>query len=81
MSDEPEVPPEFKSLENMFRNMLDQSRADSIGNSRMQLAIHIFDIMAAKFLKSARFNPHLVELAVDYTDELIAELKKPLEGS
>jgi archaellum component FlaD/FlaE len=74
--DPDKLPPEVLKLFKFFEGVTVQARADQIGTQRMELVTHIFDLLAERFLKSKKFDRALVDLAVDYADALISELKK-----
>jgi archaellum component FlaD/FlaE len=74
--DPDKLPPEVMKLMKFLEGMTLQARSDQIGTQRMELATHIFDLLSERFLKSKKFDRSLVEMAVDYTDALIGELRK-----
>lgn len=73
------MPPDIANILNKVMEFGSQARADQIGTQRLELATHIFDILAERFLRKASFDQKLVDLSVHYADALIQELRRPSE--
>jgi hypothetical protein len=78
---EDKVPPELAKLLGVVQDSMRQSRSDSIGGTRLELASRIFLFLADRFMRKPTFDAKLVVTAVRYADELMRSLRKPSEGS